>query len=99
MCLHCSSARSPNEWTSSLVKRNAKEHISKTGLLDSVYFLINLRKINAASREVAGLNPDEVTGFFNLPNPSRRTMAVGFIQPLKEINIRRYFWEYSTVGA
>jgi hypothetical protein len=31
----------------------------------------------ATSRKVAGSSPDEVTGFFNLPNPSSRTMALG----------------------
>jgi hypothetical protein len=29
--------------------------------------------------------PDEVD-FFNLPNPSRRTMALGSIQPLTEMS-------------
>jgi hypothetical protein len=29
-----------------------------------------------------------VTGFFNLSNPSSRTMALGFTQPLKEMNTR-----------
>jgi hypothetical protein len=32
----------------------------------------------ATSRNVAGSIPDEVIGFFNLPNPSSRTMALGF---------------------
>jgi hypothetical protein len=31
-----------------------------------------------------GLIPDEVTGFFNLTNPSSRTMALGSIQPLTD---------------
>jgi hypothetical protein len=35
-----------------------------------------------------GLIPDEVIGFFNLPNPSSRTMALGSTQPLTEMNIR-----------
>jgi hypothetical protein len=29
--------------------------------------------------------------FFNLPNPSSRTMALGFAEPLTEISIRRSF--------
>jgi hypothetical protein len=33
-------------------------------------------------RKIAGSIPDEVVGFFNLPNPSSRTIALGFIQPL-----------------
>jgi hypothetical protein len=39
-------------------------------------------------RKVAGSIPDEVIGFFNWPNPSSRTMALGSTQPLTEINIR-----------
>jgi hypothetical protein len=31
----------------------------------------------ATSRKVAGSIPDEVFGFFNLPNPSSRTMVLG----------------------
>jgi hypothetical protein len=31
----------------------------------------------ATSRKVAGSNSDEVTGIFNLPNPSSRTKALG----------------------
>jgi hypothetical protein len=36
----------------------------------------------ATSQKVAGSIPDEVTGFFNLPNPFSRIMALGFTQPL-----------------
>jgi hypothetical protein len=35
-----------------------------------------------------GLNPDEVSEFFILPNPSSHTMALGFTQPLTEISTR-----------
>jgi hypothetical protein len=37
---------------------------------------------------VAGSIPDEITGFFNLPNPSSRTMALGSTQPLTEMSTR-----------
>jgi hypothetical protein len=30
--------------------------------------------------------------FFNLSNPSSRTMTLGFTQPLTEMSTRRYFW-------
>jgi hypothetical protein len=40
------------------------------------------------SRKVAGSIPDEVTGFFNWPNPSCRTMALGSNQPLREMSTR-----------
>jgi hypothetical protein len=36
----------------------------------------------------AGSSPDEVIFFFNLPNPSSRTMALGSTQPLTEMRIR-----------
>jgi hypothetical protein len=42
----------------------------------------------ATSRKVAGSIPDEVIGFFNLPNPSSHTMAVGLTQPLTEMSTR-----------
>jgi hypothetical protein len=32
--------------------------------------------------------PDEVIGFFNLPNPSSRTMILGSTKPLTEISTR-----------
>jgi hypothetical protein len=37
---------------------------------------------------VACSNPHEVIEFFNLPNPSTRTMAVGFTQPLEQMSNR-----------
>jgi hypothetical protein len=42
----------------------------------------------ATSQKVAGLTPDEAIGFFNLPNISSRTMALGSTQPLTEMSIR-----------
>jgi hypothetical protein len=30
--------------------------------------------------------------FFNLPNPSSSTMALGFTQPVTELSTRKYFW-------
>jgi hypothetical protein len=35
---------------------------------------------------------DEVIGFFNLPNPSSRTMALGSTQPLTEMSTRNLPW-------
>jgi hypothetical protein len=42
----------------------------------------------ATRRKVAGSSPDEVIGFFNLPNPSSHTMAVGSTQPQTEMSTR-----------
>jgi hypothetical protein len=42
----------------------------------------------ATSRKVAGWIPDEVIGFFNSPNPSSRTVALGSTQPLTEMSTR-----------
>jgi hypothetical protein len=44
-----------------------------------------MRRRNA-SHKVLGSNPDEV---LNLPNPSSRTVILGFTQPLTEINTRK----------
>jgi hypothetical protein len=41
----------------------------------------------ATRRKVTGSNSDEVIGFFNLPNPSSRTMALESTQPLIEMSI------------
>jgi hypothetical protein len=41
----------------------------------------------ATRRKVAGSSPDEVD-FFNLPNPSNHTMALGSTQPLTEMSTR-----------
>jgi hypothetical protein len=41
----------------------------------------------AISRKVSGWSPDEVD-FFNLPNHSSRTMALGSTQPLTEMSTR-----------
>jgi hypothetical protein len=46
------------------------------------------RLSGATSRKVASSIPDEVTGFFNGPNPSIRTMALGSTQPLTEMSTR-----------
>jgi hypothetical protein len=42
----------------------------------------------ATSRKVAGSIPDEVIRFFNRPNPSSRTMALGSNEPLTEMSTR-----------
>jgi hypothetical protein len=42
----------------------------------------------ATSQKVEASIPDEVIGFFNLPNPSCRTMALRSIQPLTEMSTR-----------
>jgi hypothetical protein len=42
----------------------------------------------ATSRKVPGSIPDEVIGFFNWPNPSSCTMALGLTQPLTEMSTR-----------
>jgi hypothetical protein len=42
----------------------------------------------ATSRKFEGSIPDEVIGFFNLPNPSNRIMAPGSTQPPTEMSTR-----------
>jgi hypothetical protein len=38
--------------------------------------------------EGSGFDSDEVIGFFDLPNPSSRTLALEFTQPLTEMSTR-----------
>jgi hypothetical protein len=42
--------------------------------------------------KIAGSIPDEVTGFFNLPNPSSCTMALGSTQPVTEMSSKNLPW-------
>jgi hypothetical protein len=53
---------------------------------------VNIFNINiviyATSWKVAGPISDEVNGFFNWPNPSSRTMALGSTNPLTEMSTR-----------
>jgi hypothetical protein len=42
----------------------------------------------ATTWKIADSIPDEVIEFFNLPNPSSRTMTLGSTQLLREINTR-----------
>jgi hypothetical protein len=47
---------------------------------------------NATSWNVLGLNSDVIEFFFpNLSNPSSRTTALAFTQPLTEMSIRKSF--------
>jgi hypothetical protein len=45
---------------------------------------------HATSRKVAGVNLDEIIVFFNVPNPSSRTMALGSTQSLTEMSTRNF---------
>jgi hypothetical protein len=53
-------------------------------LLNTEYFQISVGA-RGTSRNVAGSIPDEVIGFFNWPNPSSRTVALGLTQPQTEL--------------
>jgi hypothetical protein len=50
-------------------------------------------------RKVASSIPDEGIGFFNLPNSSRRTIALGLSQPLTEMSTGNLRVGKSTAGA
>jgi hypothetical protein len=45
---------------------------------------------NATNQEVAGLNYDEVIGFFSIFNPSSRTMVLGLTQPQTEMSTKNF---------
>jgi hypothetical protein len=53
----------------------------------------------ATSRKVAGLISVEVIEIFYWINSSRRTMALGSTQPLKEISTRLISWRVQSAGA
>jgi hypothetical protein len=59
-------------------------------LLSYIWHEDKPKKFNAflSSRKVGGSIPDEVITFFNWPNPSSRTMALGLTQPLTEMSTR-----------
>jgi hypothetical protein len=42
----------------------------------------------ATSQKDTGWNLDVVVGFFNLPNPSSRTMSLGSTPPLTEMSTK-----------
>jgi hypothetical protein len=52
----------------------------------------------ATSQKVAGLSHNEVD-FFNLPNPSSHTMALGSTQPLTEMSTRNLPGGQRAAGA
>jgi hypothetical protein len=54
-------------------------------------FIVNLGswlRHCATVRKVADSNPNEVIGFFKLPNSSSRTVALGSTQPLTKMSTR-----------
>jgi hypothetical protein len=53
-----------------------------------VFVIIRALRHYATSRNVAGSIRDEVIRFFNLPNPSSRTMALESTQFLTEMSTR-----------
>jgi hypothetical protein len=61
--------------------------------------LARLGRHYATSRKVAGSNPDEVIGFFDRPNASSRTMALGSTRPLTEMSTRNLPGGKGTAGA
>jgi hypothetical protein len=68
-------------------------YLSTAGITPSLVFSGGMRLHSllghyATSRKVAGSIHDEVIGIFSLPNPSRRTMALGSTQPLTEMRTK-----------
>ena len=53
----------------------------------------------ATSRKVAGSITDSVVGISHWHNPSGRTMALGFTQPLTEKSTRNISWGVKAAGA
>jgi hypothetical protein len=53
-----------------------------------IIIIISWFRHYATSLKDAGSIPDEIIGFFNLPNSSSRTMALESTQPLTEMSTR-----------
>jgi hypothetical protein len=49
--------------------------------------------------DVAGSSSDGVIGIFHWLNPTRRTMALRWTQPLTEMSTRDFPWVVKTAGA
>jgi hypothetical protein len=64
-----------------------REKVFSTLTLVSIKYMFAMEDYTT-SRKVAGSIPDEVIGFFNLPNSSSQTMALGSNQPLEELSTR-----------
>jgi hypothetical protein len=90
------------EWAKCIISFSPKsgvrtlQHSCDDNFLESVYSIILL--LFGARGSIVGWGtllpvgrsrvPDEVAGFFNWPNPSRRTMTLGYTQPLTEMSSR-----------
>jgi hypothetical protein len=61
---------------------------SNTALM--VHAVSQLVEALSTSRKVADSIPDQMIGFFNLPNPSSRIMALKFAQTLTEMSTRNF---------
>jgi hypothetical protein len=53
----------------------------------------------ATNRQVAGSIPDGAIGIFHWHNPSGRTMALGWTQPLNEMSTRNHSWGVKAAGV
>jgi hypothetical protein len=73
------------------LKSRKKLHIQQTRIYPQNYIQRNIKTLTYSEVHVYILCtvriPDEVD-FFNLPNPSSRTMAPGSTQPLTEMSTR-----------
>jgi hypothetical protein len=68
-------------------------HFSKKAYnLNGACCRLIVRVILLQNRKTAGSIPDEVTEFSNLPNPSRRTVALGLTHDWGEGGERRKAW-------
>jgi hypothetical protein len=66
---------------------NVSAQLGKKNLINDK-IIEQFQNFNYFARKVAGSSPDEVIGFFNLPNPSSCTMALGSTQPLTDMSTR-----------
>ena len=78
-------------------------HETRTKIIFIVYDIsiwIKYRTVRegATRRKVAGSIPGSVTEIFHWHNPSGRTMALRYTQPLTEMSTRNISWGVKTAG-
>jgi hypothetical protein len=73
-----------------LVHQERHMHVSYSHL--PIYRSCFMFMYNSTGRKVAGSVPDCVIGIFHWHNPSDRSMALGWTQPLTEMSTRNISW-------
>jgi hypothetical protein len=66
--------------------------LRRTDIAYSISSVIQAVRHYATSRKITGSIPENVNGFFNSPNPSSRTIVLGWTQPLNRNEYQKSSW-------